>query len=427
VSKPLDERVVPIPTSPLGDRSAVAVMGDSRTDVAREALKLARAESQHRPVLLVDLLGQDSVLHRLFSDDDPHGVSDAARYGVSLSRLARPVSNSDGLFVVPGGLESPLADDVLSDHMWASWSEQCRRAGALLVVAAPADLPAITKAVDQLDGVVMIGDAPPPATQAALIGRVPARRVRLADVPEPRRLVPQQLEVVRQSTSQRTALLVLASVAGALFIGAGVWYALGTGPLGTSPPSVRSDDRGGVTPIVVPGDPGPGAGTILSPAEGEVAEWAVELANVSSMNGALTRVRQSLDALPVPTFTPIRPGPSSTLWYRLIAGAFPSMESADSLLAALRDRGVVEPGGGRVVRAPLAWLLEDAVAADRLPERLFAWRQQGLPAYALYGTAGTARIYVGAFATEDEGRLLQPVLDSLNLHATLAPRVGSLR
>jgi hypothetical protein len=120
----------------------------------------------------------------MFADDDTHGVSDASRYGVSLGRVARPVPNADSLFVVSGGTESPQADDVLADHMWGSWSDQCRRAGALLVVAAPADLHDVGKAIDQLDGLVMIGDAAVPTTHAPVIGRVPtSRRAVLADEP----------------------------------------------------------------------------------------------------------------------------------------------------------------------------------------------------------------------------------------------------
>ena len=79
------------------------IVGESLADVAREALKIARVESQSRPVLLVDLLGQGSALDEMFADDDLHGVSDAARYGVSLGAVARPVPNADSLFVVPGG------------------------------------------------------------------------------------------------------------------------------------------------------------------------------------------------------------------------------------------------------------------------------------------------------------------------------------
>ena len=80
-----------------------------------------------------------------------------------------------------------------------------------------------------------------------------------------------------------------------------------------------------------------------------------------------------------------------------------------------------------MVQAPYAWLLEESVTEDQLPIRLFGWRQQGLPAYALTDRSGLTRIYTGAYQSEAEARLLTPTLDSLNLYATLAMRIGSIR
>ena len=422
------DRAVSGPTGgPFGDRAAVAVVGESLADVAREALKIARVESQSRPVLLVDLLGQGSALDEMFGDDDPHGVSDAARYGVSLGRVARPVPNADGLFTVPGGAESPQADDVLSDHLWGSWSEQCRRAGALLVVAAPADLHDVGKAIDQLDGLVMIGDAAVPTTHAPVIGRVPASRHRtVVDLPPPRSITPAEKEVVRVATPS-TLKRALAWTASALALGALVaaaWWANGLLRRSTTPtqsPAVQS-----AQPIVMPGDPSAPAVGAASAALGAVP-WTVEIASVNTLNGAMARVRRAMDSLPVPTFAATQPGGGTAVWYRLLAGAFATSDQADSLLAALRERGALGPAAGRVVQAPLAWLLEEGVTDDQLAVRLFGWRQQGLPAYALLDQAGTTRIYFGAFENEAEARLLTPVLDSLNLYATLVTRIGSIR
>lgn len=411
---------------PFGDRAAVAVVGDSRPDVAREALKIARVESQSRPVLLVDLLGQGSALDEMFGDDDPHGVSDAARYGVSLARVARPVPNADSLFVVPGGAESPLADDVLADHLWGSWSDQCRRAGALLVVAAPADLPAVTKAIDQLDGMVMIGDAVAPATQAPLIGRVPGARRRASVDPAraPRRITPAEIEAVRKATPQRTRQVLVAAlilIASAATAGTAWWAWMGKTRVQPTRGAVASE------PIALPGEPVTEVPAAPVASAGEPAQWSVEIGNVNTMTGAMARVRQALDSLPTPTFVPNQAGGSRVTWYRLLAGAFSTSAAAESLLTALRDRGTLALGAGRVVQAPLAWQLEEGVTDDLLPARLFAWRQQGLPAYALIDANGVTRVYVGAFASEAEARLLSPVLDSLNLYATLANRVGSIR
>ena len=429
------DRDVPVPAGPFGDRAAVAIVGDSLGDVAREALKIAKVESLNRPVLLVDLLGQGSALDAMFGDDDPHGVSDAARYGISLGTLARQVPNADSLFVVPGGAESPLADDVLSDPLWGSWSEQCRRSGALLVVAAPADLPAVGKAIDQLDGLVMIGDAAVPATHAPVIGRVPApRRATVNIVPDPSpkteleavaEAAPKQ-EKEEETTAETRVINVALYTLGVATILAGAWWGY------TQIQSMRATtaERGGSAgqPIVMPGDPvndAPAGTTAALPAD--AAAWSVELSSVNTLSGAMARVRGALDSVPVLTFAASQPG-GGAIWYQLRAGAFTTSQGADSLLSALRARGAIEPAAGRIVQAPLAWLLEENVTDEQLPVRLFLWRQQGLPAYALLNTQnGTSRIYFGAFENEAEARLLTPMLDNLNLYATLVTRIGSVR
>ena len=421
---------------PFHDRAAVAVVGNSLADVAREALKIARVESQSRPVLLVDLLGQGSALDEMFADDDPHGVSDAARYGVSLARVARPVPNADSLFVVPGGVETPLADDVLSDHLWGSWSDQCRRAGALLVVAAPADLPAVTMAIDQLDGMVMIGDSAVPITHTPLIGRVPGSRRRAVVEQAPQKptnapvdSTPQQAaaapaEIEPAATPALVRRGMMAAAVAAVVIGGAFTVQWANSYIYRS--SAAPVAANGSGPITVPGDAGiaaPPVTPVVLPAG--AVPWSVEVASVNSLNGAMARVRQALDSLPVPTFAPT--GTGSAVWYRLLAGAFATSDGADSLLAVLRLRGVLGPSAGRVVQAPLAWQLEANVPEDQVPVRLFGWRQQGFPAYALVDRDGVTRIYFGAFQTEAEAQLLTPMLDSLNLYATLETRVGSIR
>jgi hypothetical protein len=423
---------------PFGDRAAVAIVGDSLGDVAREALKIARAESQSRPVLLVDLLGDGSALDEMFHDDDLHGVSDGARYGMSLATLARPVPNVDSLFVVTGGVESPLADDVLTDHMWGSWSDQCRKAGALLVVAAPADLPQVGKTIDQLDGVLMIGDGVAPRTQAPVLGRVKtnprgvpaiadAARAAGASVAAVPAIAPpsaeEALDAVREKPDLIKRIRFVAIAAFAILAGlAGTW--LWNGAL---EPRVTANPNAVGQRIVLPGDPEPGAPVDSRAVAVGSVPWTVEVVSLNTRGGALARVRQTLDSFPVPTFAATQPGGGSAIWYRFLAGAFATSAEADWYLTALRERGILGPAAGRVMWAPLAWQLEDGVPEDELDVRLFGWRQRGLPAYALIDEAGTTRIYFGAFENEAEARLLSPMIDSLNLNATLATRIGSVR
>lgn len=420
----LTDRIERHTGGPFNDRAAVAIFGDSAAEVAREALRIARFESMSRPVLLVDLLGQQSELADMLpkDDDDSHGVSDAARYGVSLNHVARAVSDADSLYVVPGGTESPLADDVLSDHLWGSWSDQCRRAGALLVVAVPADTPAVSKAIDQLDGLVMIGDSPAPATQAPVIARlassqrpVPAEIAIPPIAPDP--------DARGVSSAPKQMLLAGAIAAGIALLAGAAWYA--NGKLGNSSAGAGSASSG--QPITMPGDPVTDAvAPVAAALPAGAAPWSVEIASVNTLNGAMVRVRQALDSLPVPTFAATQPG-GGAVWYRLIAGAYASGAEADSLLNALRARGAMPGAAGRVIQAPFAWLLEEGVLEDQVATRLFLWRQLGLPAYGLVDQNGTTRIYFGAFESETEARLLTPVLDSLNLYATLVTRIGSVR
>lgn len=419
-----DRPVRPAPATQLGDQAAIAVLGDNAPDVAREALKIARAESLTRPVLLVDLLGADNQLGKLCADEDPHGVSDSARYGLSLARVARPVPQADSLYVIPGGAESPLADDVLRDGMWTSWTEQCRRAGALLVVAGPADLPAMGRAVDQLDGLLMIGDATPPPSHVPLLGRIPTarRRTPMEVAAAPRRISPEEIAAVRQATPRWNRRVLAGAALGILALGlGGAGWAVATGRLALGaggPAAARA-----ATPIAASAAV---ATTVVPAADENARPWAVEIASVNSLPGALVRVRQSLASLPAPTLAATHSATGPT-WYRLIAGAFATVESADSLLSALRAQGQLDPGGGRVVRAPLAFRLESGVEPAQLDTRLFGWRTIGVPAYALFDSSGIATIYAGAFESDSAARLFQPVLDSLNLHATLANRVGSIR
>jgi hypothetical protein len=220
------------------------------------------------------------------------------------------------------------------------------------------------------------------------------------------------------------ALIGGVGAASAALLFAGVWWMNGylQNPSRANPSGVSASGS-----IVMPGDPPPretqtAAGMVTA----ATAQWSVEIASVNSLNGAMARVRQALDSMPVPTFAATQPG-GGAIWYRLLAGAFVSSKEADSLLAALRARGVIAPAAGRVIQAPLAWLLEEGVLDEHVPARLFGWRQRGLPAYALIDPNGTTRIYFGAFESETDARLLTPVLDSLNLYATLVTRIGSVR
>lgn len=407
------------PSLDLDATGAVAILGTNSQEVASQAMRVAAEIARRRRVAVLDLLGDNSPLTLEVGDDDPHGISDAMRYGVSLSHILRQVPRVPNLFVVTGGVESPLHADVLSHRRWDQWIGQFRDAGALMLVAAPADHQAITPLLDRLDGVIVVGETLTPLTRAPLLGRV---RLPRPATPRPTQgaLPTPAARIQSRRTGRRMALgaVALVVVAAATWAGRAAWLTR-RAPL--------TAEREGVPPITMPGDAPTASASATAVDTVDVAQWAVELASVNSAVSALLRVRQAVDSLPVPTYSPTLLGAGAAPWYRLIAGGYPQAESAESLLVALRDRGVVRANAGRVIRAPYAWLVEDSVPPEVTPERLILWRLQGVPAYALYGAVGLARIYVGAFESVTEARLLVPTLDSLAINATLTFRVGSIR
>lgn len=408
-------------TSRIDGAHAVAVVGPAAA-AAAHALRIARAQSRRRRVIAFNLLPEASPLDGLVADDDPHGVSDAIRYGVSLGRVARPVAGSPNLFVVPGGAESPLDEEILSHPLWRSWLAQFRESGALLVLVSPEADGRLTTLLQSLDGVVVAGSAAAPVEAARVLGRISDPSPAVAPRPAPvRERPPRQRTPAPAPRSPWPRTAGIAALLG--LIVAGGWFGWRY---------LRTQRAAPPTEVARPSLVVPSADPLVVPAADLVdtaglAAWTVELANVNSVTGAQLRVRQAVDSVPVPTYSPVQLGEGAALWYRLLAGAFASQGSADSLLAALRDRGVVPAGAGRVIRAPWAWMLEERVPPELMDDKLFLWRQLGLPAYGLRSPQGQVTIYAGAFESDADARLFVPLLDSLDIHATLRMRVGSIR
>jgi hypothetical protein len=154
--------------------------------------------------------------------------------------------------------------------------------------------------------------------------------------------------------------------------------------------------------------------------------WSVELARFSTSMGALIRVRDQLPAtVPVRTFALVPSVADRTLWFRVLAGASTTRAGADSLLASLRSSKVIDDStAGVVVHAPLAFRVEQDVAAgsaDASVKRLLA---RTIPAYALLQDDGTATVYAGAFESAEQAALLIPSLRAAGIEPALVYRLG---
>ena len=140
----------------------------------------------------------------------------------------------------------------------------------------------------------------------------------------------------------------------------------------------------------------------------------------------MLRVAQAVDSLPSPTYSPTLPTPGGAWWYRVVVGAFPDSAAAESALVALRVRGAIPADRGSALPTPLALLVADSVTEAEARAQVTDLRTRHVPAYTLRVVPGWARVYVGTFDSDTAARALLTTLDSLNLRATLVPRVGSI-
>jgi len=103
------------------------------------------------------------------------------------------------------------------------------------------------------------------------------------------------------------------------------------------------------------------------------------------------------------------------VWYRVLAGAFPTRDSAVGARTGIWKHGLAARGQGDVLRAPYSFSLNDgAPTVGRL-------RARGIPVVA-WGSG--ARLLAGAFETPEQASLLAARLKRAGVQATLVTRMG---
>ena len=396
----------------LDHSSAVAVLGDDPAATGAVALGVARAQAAHRRVFLFDLLGEGRDLLPADAPDDFHGVSDMVHFGLSLARAARPVPGLPNLFVVPGGAETSLTDEILSHRWWETVTHQVRHANALLLVAAPSLAPSLPALVVRLDGVLLVGEARSPLAEAKVLAEVRAAATTRTPLSSARTAA---VADVRARRGWRMPAALFAVLAVGAFLTATQWRRMMSLSDSASAGRMDTTDR----------DPPMPAEVAVSAPVGNEASYSVELLFLNSNQDALDYLLRSTDSLPGATFSTQSLGADTDRWYRLMAGAFPDSMSADRFLQTLRARGAVTTGAGSVARTPFALLLDSASSYAMASLRISAYRGRGIPAYVLRDSVGVWRVYAGAFAAEADAQLLKQQFDSLNIQSVLTTRTGS--
>ena len=452
----------------LADRHAVVVTGRDARLAARVALGFGRAASASRRVAIADLAGELPELQSLVRGDDPHGVVDSFRYGVSLNKIARQVDERGMLFVMPTGSEPEVDAEILRNERWHRLASGFREVGALLLLVVPSNAEGADALEAMVDGVIVVGDggwdaveparvlaaigvpAPTPVTVPAQPAAEPAEPPRRR-IPTPRVATPISNEDVEAAGANGRRALVLG---GLLLAALGLWFVAGRPGLGRgdggAPPADRATPPGdSATPAAAVADPSPrGAAGVAAgaPAPSESAVVAkvdslrallpsnpadsgravahgVVLLATPDEGQALAKWAEVAMQLPGGTVSTL-PGTGRGARYVVQAGAFRSPRQADSLLWRLRDSGVVAGDAARVVATPFALRLEAGV--NRRAARAVAdgYVQRQVAAYPLLQPDGTATIYVGAFEAPETAAPALAALKGRGITATLVYRTG---
>jgi len=404
----------------LDSASAVVVLGHDPIATASVALGIGRAQASHRRVAVGDLIGDVAPIRELVTDDDPHGLTDAFLYGVSLNKIARQIDAAGNLHVLPSGSDQVFQEEILRNDRWRRLAGGFQEVGALLLLAAPAAVPGVEHLIGMLDGVVLVGDAASP---------VPAARV-FAEVSSAARRSPPRA-VVRESAApiarpKRRWVIPAAAAAVIVAIAAILGRSL-TRP--QSPATVLRRDSAAASDSLVSSTPAIDSSpplVVSNPADSASASrYAVQIAMEDTEDGAASRVRAGGGDFPVGTYAPVTRGADRGTWYKVVTGAYIDRTRADQLLGFLRQRGLVPQGWGTVIRAPLALLITTAPSETQAAPIIADFQSKKIPVYGLLQRDGSVRVYTGAFESPDEAALFKTALKSTkNIDATLAYRVG---
>ena len=403
--------------------SAVVVLGHDPIATASVALGIAKGQASHRRVAVGDLIGDVAPLRELVTDDDPHGLTDAFLYGVSLNKIARQIDTAGNLHVLPSGSDQVVQEEIFRNDRWRRLASGFQEAGALLLVAAPAAVPGVDDLVRMLDGVVLVGDAPNPVPNAHVYAEVSsaARRSPPRVAQRPAMVVPAPSKRSRRWILPAAAVAVVAAIAAI----ASREYLTRQPPVA---PALRRDSAAASDSLVSSAasiDPSAPL-VVANPADSANASpFAVQIAMVDTEDGAAMRVRSGGGDFPVATYAPVTRGADRGTWYKVTTGAYTDRARADQLLTFLRQRGLVPNGWGTVVRAPYALQIATAPSKTQAAPVIADFQSRQIPAYGLVQRDSTVRIYAGAFDTPDEAALFKTALKSTkNIDATLAYRVG---
>lgn len=400
---------------PLVDAQALVALVPTTADLpwaAKAAWDIARIAGRGgRRVALVDLWVEEPALHQAVGLTPSDGIVDAFEYGVSLSKAAHEV---DGVFFIGAGSYTASSGDLYAHPRWRKLQAGFRAEGALLLLFVSAVGLAKLSAV--ADGVIVLApEGLDPASAAGTdVAAAVERGTPLLGVARDRwmpgtgssrdssshselapSLPPPPPARRRRAARAAAVTLVLAGAA------VGSWALFATareafwGPAGAPAPTL-------------PPRPVPAA---RPPARTDTLAWTIRLAAYGTIDKALAHADRLTDrAGLVALVTPVLQSGAGTVWYRVLAGSYPTRGAAAAAREELWRRGAAPRGIGDLLRAPYSFALAAGVSMDTL-------RARGLP--AVRGPL------LGAFETPEQAAFTEAALTRAGVRATLLPRVGT--
>ena len=389
--------------------SALVVASDDTSAAASVALGVAEALGGHRDVVIADLAGVPMLTELI--DRGAEGVSDVFPFGVSFSRIAHRSRALPNLRVVPSGSETVERPEIFRTGRWPRLAEGCRTRGELLLIVARWNSPGLEDLARRMEGAVAVG--PVQSASAA-----PFRILYRAERP-----VTGEWEPAPALLQLRPLRWPLVVVAAAIVVAALIALTVRAlrGPDDSRTATVRGREVTQAPPVRAISNPA------ANPADSAAAaQFAVELMQANTEDGATLELRRHRDALPAATIAPVATGERRVIWYKVIAGAYPEARQADSLLRAARTSRVLTESAGLLVRLPLALLVDSVPAGGAVSRVVRQHVTRGVPAYALVQTDGRALVYAGAFARAEESDVLAGQLRAGGLRPVLVYRTGRI-
>lgn len=429
----------------LAEVAAAVIVGRDAEAAALVAIGIARAQRQDRRCAIGDLTGGTGPLRV----PGAMGLAECVRDGRPISEIARPLADDDRTFLLPAGDAAGDPIQIFTSPRWPRLIAGFREMDALLLLVATVDAPRLDALIAEVDGVVAV-DLPVALTRGfPLLGTADRPEDELPPIPRsmPDLGTAQGVGAGRAGATgwagappRRTGRRLGRRIALALVLGGLATVAAlniakrraATADSGRTEPAADAAEEA-ATGAAAPADERDTPvradtitlGAVVNPGDSaRAATFAIELVAANTSSGANSALTTRGLRLPAPTLAPVPLGSDGRPWFRALTGAWRDRAEAEAFLADLRDRGLVRPTVGRVLRAPYALQLARGVPPEDVPAALAGWAERGVPAYALLQDDGRARIYVGAFETSGQSVLLAASLRDLGVAPVVAFRTG---